>query len=44
MDRAVQELEAVETAIAESQQHQARELQDLQLAVMGGGCGDPILF
>lgn len=46
MDRAVKELEAVETAIAiaESHQEQARELQDLQLALMGGGCADPILF
>ena len=42
MDRPVQELKAVEAVIAESHQQDAGELQDLQLAFMGGGSGDII--
>jgi hypothetical protein len=44
MDRAVKEVEAVEIAVSEAHEAQSRELYDLQLAIAGGGCGDPILF
>jgi hypothetical protein len=43
MDRANNEMVAVETAIKEANEDQLRELNDLQLAFVGGGSGDPIL-
>ena len=43
MDRAQQELAAVEKVANEAADSVVRELDDLQLALVGGGCGDPIL-
>jgi len=43
MDRSQQELAAVEKAANEASENFVRELDDIQLALIGGGCGDPIL-
>ena len=43
MDRSQQEIAAVEKAANEASENLIRELDELQLAIIGGGCGDPIL-
>ena len=43
MDRATMEIAAVEATVKEATESQVCELNDLQLALVGGGCGaDPI--
>ena len=42
MDRSQQEIAAVEKAAKDAEVF-VRELDDLQLSLIGGGCGDPIL-
>ncbi len=43
MDRSPQEIAAVEKAVNDASENLIRELDSLQLALIGGGCGDPIL-
>ena len=43
MDRSQHEIAAVEQVSNEVSETLVRELDDLQLALVGGGCGDPIL-
>jgi len=43
MDRSQQEIAAVQQAANEASENLIRELDDLQLTLIGGGCGDPIL-
>jgi hypothetical protein len=43
MDNSVNELAAVEQAVADSKEKLARELADLQLVMLGGGLGETIL-
>jgi hypothetical protein len=43
MDRAKIEIAAIEETVAEATEAQVCELNDLQLALIGGGCADPIL-
>jgi hypothetical protein len=43
MDRSQQEIAAVEKVAKEASESFIRELDELQLALIGGGCGDPIL-
>lgn len=38
------EVAAVERAVVEANEIQLRELNDLQLVLVGGGIGDPIAF
>lgn len=44
MDRTVEQIDEVDVAGPVVPDKQDRELGDLQLAFMGGGCADPILF
>ena len=43
MDRAIQEMGAIEQTLAEVAEIQLRELSDLQLALVGGGAGDTVM-
>ena len=43
MDRSQQEIAAVEKVALEAEENFVRELDELQLTLVGGGCGDPIL-
>lgn len=43
MDRAQQEIAAIEQTVNEASENNLRELDDLQLTLASGGCGDPIL-
>lgn len=43
MELTQSEVKAIETTLAESLEKQARELSDLQLALVGGGIGDVIV-
>jgi len=43
MDRAKIEIAAIEKTVADAAEAQVCELNDLQLALVGGGSADPIL-
>jgi hypothetical protein len=43
MDRAMNELATIEEIASEVTESPIRDLNDLQLALVGGGCADPIL-
>ena len=43
MDRSQQEIAAVQQVAIEVSENTIHELDELQLALVGGGCGDPIL-
>lgn len=43
MDRAQAELNAIETTVKEALQNEQQQLNDLQLALVGGGIADTIL-
>jgi len=43
MERANQEMVAIEQTLAEVADQQVRELSDLQLAFVGGGAGDTVM-
>lgn len=43
MDRQRKEISALENAVNEAMGDCLRELDEIQLALVGGGCGDPIL-
>ena len=42
MEHGKVEVEAVEQAVSAAQEQEAKLLNDLQLALIGGGIGDPI--
>ncbi len=44
MDRAVMEIAAVEEILKNASEETVRELNELQLAIVGGGAADPIYF
>ena len=44
MDRATMEIAAIEETLKDVTEAQLRELNELQLALVGGGSADPIYF
>jgi len=44
MNHAHREIAAVESTLNDAANEQVKELDELQLALVGGGSGDPILY
>jgi hypothetical protein len=44
MKHAYQEVAALEKTVSDAENEQVKDLNDLQLALVGGGSGDPILY
>jgi hypothetical protein len=44
MKNAHQEIAALEQTLLDAANEQVKQLDDLQLALVGGGSGDPILY